>query len=124
MGSDSPGLDGTVHMGAQDKIPAIVKCPNLIAMPDAACVGVRQRYLQQTSVLQRCNRWRVAEGRVQEIVGLAREQLQRKLLRRRRVPGFFGRLKGRDRIQTGDFELLAVKLRLAAWGREISFRKR
>src|SRR5207249_4497609 len=109
--------------GLQLQFPAAIKCTNQVTVMNATGVRVRWVHFQKTCFLQRLESRQVGKSRIQEIVCLARQQLQREGFGRRAMPGFRWRNKARDWIEALRYETLVMKQCLAARRSEVPLGK-
>ena len=91
-----------------------------VSVTNSTRLGVRRIHFQQSYFLEGLHPCHVGKRRVQEVVGLSRQQFQRKCLRVPAVTGLFRRNKRRNRVEPQSFETLVVKQGFAIRGAEVA----
>src|SRR6185312_11060488 len=117
---DNSGLDGTINVRAQPDLAPDIEHTHPVSFPDIARRGVCGVDLQQLRMLHFLHGLNVAKARVQEIISLAREQLQGESARFLNMARLAGRHKGSNGIQPLGRQRFAVKFSFTAGRGEAS----
>src|SRR5581483_9961864 len=96
---DHARLHGAIHFGCKAQFAATVERAHPVTVANAARGRVGGAELEHTVFFHGLDRRQIAEGSIQEIVGLATKQLQWKFTRGRAVTRLFRRNERRDGIE-------------------------
>jgi hypothetical protein len=116
-------LHFSVHSRDQFNISTLIEDPHAVAVRNTPCLRIDGRNLQQSRFFHFLQRWQVGECRIEKIVRLPRQQLQRQSISLG-MSRFRGRSELHHRIQPLRFQRFTVKLRLPRGSTKPSASKR
>src|SRR3974390_1547819 len=91
LSADDAGRDSSVDTRSEKNLAALVEYAYAVAVPDAAGFGVRPAHFKLVLRLHFLHAGQIHKSAVEEVIGLARQQFERKLPGADSVTRLFGR---------------------------------